>query len=177
MTVSRQGVGALTVLGSTLALNSGITANNNIDLHAKLTIDVATGIGVLSGIISQTGGPFSITKTGAGALILTGANSYTGATTVTAGDLTIGSGAIQGAILGAVTNNATLRFINANTAGLMSIANAAGATTFFHSTTTAGAANIANAGQLMVPVTATTRSSPAYIRRRRPTPRSAMCGA
>jgi autotransporter-associated beta strand protein len=41
-------------------------------------------------------------------LILTGANIYTGGTTISAGTLQIGSGSTTGSIGGNVTNNATL---------------------------------------------------------------------
>ena len=43
----------------------------------------------LSGAISESGGSCSLTKTGSGSLVLTGANGYTGATIFSAGSLTI----------------------------------------------------------------------------------------
>ena len=42
-----------------------------------------------SGVISDTGGPGSLTKTGTGTFTLTGANTYTGATTVSGGTLLV----------------------------------------------------------------------------------------
>lgn len=46
--------------------------------------------GTISGIISETGGARNLSKVGAGTIILTGVNTYTGTTTVTLGTLTIG---------------------------------------------------------------------------------------
>ncbi|MDQ0068717.1 outer membrane autotransporter protein [Variovorax boronicumulans] len=89
-------------------------------LGAKaLTLGASGGDNTLSGSISGTGG--SVVKVGAGTLVLTGANTYTGATTVAAGTLRVnntsgsgtGTGAVQvqsgatlagsGSIAGAVT--------------------------------------------------------------------------
>jgi len=62
----------------TLTLGGGITVNN-------ATFDVDNGDTLtISGAVSGTGG---VTKNGTGALILSGSNSYTGATTVNAGTL------------------------------------------------------------------------------------------
>lgn len=56
----------------------------------------------------QDAGGGSLTKLGPGALILTGANTYAGGTTVSAGTLQIGNGGYNGSIVGNVTDNATL---------------------------------------------------------------------
>ena len=45
----------------------------------------------ISGNISQTG-PSGLTLNGPGTLVLSGSNSYTGGTTITAGTLSIGNG-------------------------------------------------------------------------------------
>ena len=72
----------------------GITANNG-------TIDTAGNDAALTGTISGDG---SLTKTGAGTLVLTGANTYTGGTTIADGTLVGTTTSIQGAIV----NNAAL---------------------------------------------------------------------
>jgi len=97
--------------------------------HGTFTID--SGSFVLganlanntTGNWSQTGDPMgewlgnSLLKQGAGTLILTGTNTYTGGTTVSGGWLQIGDGGTTGSIrdvngvgTGAITNNANVRF-------------------------------------------------------------------
>ena len=59
------------------------------------------------GILDGAG---SVTKEGAGTLTLTGANTYGGPTTISAGTLQFGDGTTTGSITGDVVNNATLAF-------------------------------------------------------------------
>jgi len=87
-------VSAGTLLGNTTSLQGDI-ANN-----ATLTFDQATA-GSYGGVISGTG---SLTKTGADILTITGANTYSGGTTVSAGTLLGNTVSLQGDI----TNNAAL---------------------------------------------------------------------
>ena len=63
-------------------------------------------------IASQLTGASQLVKADLGELILTGANSYTGGTTISAGSLQIGDGVsgTSGSIVGNVTNNSLLRF-------------------------------------------------------------------
>ncbi|MEZ4801884.1 MAG: autotransporter-associated beta strand repeat-containing protein [Gelidibacter sp.] len=53
-------------------------------------------------------GAGSITKSGAGTLILTGTHNYTGGTTISTGTLQLGNGGTTGTIIGNITNNAVL---------------------------------------------------------------------
>ena len=56
------------------------------------------------------GGSGTLEKQGAGMLTLTGANSYSGGTTISGGTLQIGNNSTSGSISGDVTNNAALIF-------------------------------------------------------------------
>jgi autotransporter-associated beta strand protein len=90
----------------------------------------------------------SLTKTGAGTLILTGHNTYSGGTTISAGTLEIGSRGVTGAILGTVTvgSGATFDVVNADTSGITSISNSG--TTNFRNSSSAGSATITNGATL-----------------------------
>jgi autotransporter-associated beta strand protein len=79
----------------------------------------ALGIDTTNGDLTQWtdftttnfGSTLGLTKLGAGILTLTGANTYAGVTTISAGTLQIGSGGVSGSLgAGAVTDNGTLVF-------------------------------------------------------------------
>jgi len=81
------GVGGTGVLRSTL---TGGGISGPMFLTASATINNSQPL-VLSGAITEVGGTFALTKTGNGVLTLTGANLYTGDTTVNNGVLRIGN--------------------------------------------------------------------------------------
>lgn len=101
------GKGDVTVNG-TLDLNTfscsinGLSGAGIIDTAAggtpTLTVGANDNGGTFSGIIKNTAGTLAVTKSGTGTLILSGANTYSGATAVNAGTLlvknSIGSGAV-----------------------------------------------------------------------------------
>ena len=80
---------------------------------------VSPTIGVVSGgsatIGSIVAGTAGLTQTGPGTLILTGANTYTGGTTISAGTLQIGSGGTTGSVTGDIVDNAALVFNRSDT--------------------------------------------------------------
>ncbi len=86
-------VGALTGAGS---VNLG---------SARLTVGSLNSNMLFSGVIGGTG---SLEKVGTGRFILTGANTYSGGTTITGGALQIGNGGTTGSIVGPVVNNGML---------------------------------------------------------------------
>ncbi len=111
--LTKQGSGALLITGNNTytggtTVNTGILQGNSSSLqgnilnNAQLVFD-QTGNGTFIGSISGSG---NLIKQGAGTLIITGSNNYTGGTTVNTGILQGNSSSLQGNIL----NNAQLVF-------------------------------------------------------------------
>ncbi|WP_164738526.1 autotransporter domain-containing protein [Aquabacter cavernae] len=128
-TISR---GTLRLTGVQPLGTGGITLNTAGTLRASDTFAYGGGISLvrtgdapsaaievdpqevltLSGVIS---GAYGFSKTGTGTLILTGSNTYTGLTTISAGTLQLGDGGTTGSISGDVLNNANLIFNRSDT--------------------------------------------------------------
>jgi fibronectin-binding autotransporter adhesin len=71
-----------------------ISGNGSIVMNGgNLTAGDATATSTFSGVISEIGGSQQFIKQGTGNLILSGANTYTGTTTINAGTLTLQGGA------------------------------------------------------------------------------------
>ena len=107
-----------------------------------------------SGAMSGTGG---LTKIGAGTLVLTANNTYTGPTTISVGTLQLGNGGTSGSILGNVVNNGTLAINRSDTFTLGNVISGTGAlqqngpgTTILTATNTYSGATSVNAGTLIV---------------------------
>lgn len=89
------------IQGDAIALNTGgnaIRVGDGSDAGAAFTATIAaelTGAGTLE-------------KTDLGTLVLTGENTYSGGTTISAGTLQLGDGGTSGNLTGDVTNNGTL---------------------------------------------------------------------
>ena len=106
--------GAFTLGGSQLTIRgSGITNNstnlqtigNNIALNVGQTWNAASGDILVSGIVS--GSSVTLTKSGTGTVVLSGVNTYSGSTTISAGRLTVNNGSGSGTGTGAVTVGAS----------------------------------------------------------------------
>jgi fibronectin-binding autotransporter adhesin len=138
----------------------------------SLAVTVADGAAandlLISGIISQTEGTNGITKGGAGTLTLSNANSYQGATVISAGTLQVGNGGTTGSLhaSSAITNNAALIY---NRTDSFSVSNAmsgtgtltkqgAGTLTLTGANTHSGATNV-SAGTLAISTTASSIGS------------------
>ena len=104
--------------GGTLALGNGITLGAGAPLaldgtsSSPFLVNVASGSATISGVISNYAiNPGYFTKTGAGTLILSGTNPYSGGTTLAAGTIQIGDGnAVGSGGLNITGAGATLQF-------------------------------------------------------------------
>ena len=126
------GSGALAFGGGTLQYLAGFTSNRAVTLNAGGgSFDTNGNNATLGGTLSGVGG---LTKTGAGALTLSGSNSYSGATTINAGTLivngaiansavTVNSGAMLAGTgtVGATTINSGATFAPGNSPGTMTV--------------------------------------------------------
>ncbi len=91
---------------------TGIVLNNGAGV-AALTVGNDNTDSTFSGVLTDGGngvGVLQLIKSGSGSLILTGANTYTGGTTISSGTLQLGGGGATGSITGDVIDNGTLAF-------------------------------------------------------------------
>lgn len=155
---SAAGTGTITTTGSVIDYVSGVSIANAINVNSNTTqLQVTTGSATQAGIISETTGPRPIEKIGNGTLVLTGNNTYTGLTTITAGTLQIGNGGTTGSITGNVANNAALIFNRSNSmtvagviSGTGSLTQAGTGTTVLTGANTYTGATTVSAGTLSV---------------------------
>lgn len=102
--------------GGTLQVGSGGTngtlGSGNVVDNGVLIFNHSDSVS-FAGVISGTG---TLTQAGGGNLVLTGANTYTGGTTINSGaTLQLGTPTIGGSILGNVLNNGKLQFDRSDT--------------------------------------------------------------
>src|SRR3546814_511534 len=101
--------GGTTITAGTLQLGNGGTTggiSGDVANNATLAFNRSNGL-TFDGLISGIG---SVNKLGAGTVIFSADNSYTGITTIAAGVLQLGGGGTTGSIAGNVVNNAALAF-------------------------------------------------------------------
>ncbi len=147
---------SLTVNGGTVAASTGTSSfAGALALGAGgLTVNVAGAQLTLSGAIT---GSTALTKSGAGALVLSNAgNAHTGGTVVSAGTITVNSGATLGAGSGALTVNGGTLALNNAAQSVASFSGTGGTVTFgsghtftiAQATTTSFAGNLSGTGGL-----------------------------
>ena len=101
--------GGTTISEGTLQIGNGGTSGSvagNILNNASLIFNRSDTL-IYGNVISGSG---SVTQLGAGTLTLTGNNTYTGDTTISAGTLQLGNGSASGSIAGNILDNAALAF-------------------------------------------------------------------
>jgi autotransporter-associated beta strand protein len=106
--------GATTISAGTLQLGNGSTSGSivsNVVDNGTLSIDRSDTV-TLPSVISGSG---SLRQAGTGTTILTADNTYTGATTITAGTLQLGNGGVSGSVAGNVVDLGTLAFDRSDT--------------------------------------------------------------
>ncbi len=161
------GSATLTVSGGQFDLGTSNQSLSNVSLTGG-SISGTTGVltatgnaidaqsGTVSGIL---GGSVGLTKTTSGTVILSGANTYTGATTISTGTLQIGDGGTTGSIdsTSGVTNNANLAYNRSDAltvgyaiSGSGSLAQNGSGTTILTGANTYSGATQVNSGTLQI---------------------------
>ena len=126
----------------TVTLSTGITAHNitfntsgyivtgNTITLTGTAPGIATAGGVTSTMASRLAGSAGLRKSATGTLILTGANTYSGGTSIAAGTLQIGNGGTAGQLgTGNVANDGTLVVNRSNALTISNVISGAGAVT------------------------------------------------
>jgi autotransporter-associated beta strand protein len=137
---SAAGTGTIRTFGSVIDYANGVNSAAPIDINSNTTqVLVLVGSAIQSGVISETGGPRPLEKIGAGNLTLSGVNTYTGTTTITAGTLTLqGGSAIADASNLTIGASGQLTLLNSETIGGL---NGSGNVNLNGNTLTSGAFN------------------------------------
>lgn len=160
--------GGLSGDGLTRAAAIHITGSSNSLSFGNATSGLIGGIVVAGGSLTfiqpinvtvdnAISGAGQVTKSGAGTLTLTGTNSYSGGTTISAGTLQIGNGGTAGAIAGNVLNNGTLAFNRSDNISFAGAISGSGNLTKFGAgtltltgTSSYGGTTLVDAGSLIV---------------------------
>jgi autotransporter-associated beta strand protein len=106
--------------GSSLNMGTGAVSLGSTSATASRTVNVHSNTLTVGGVISNGTTTNSLTKTGSATMVLTGANDYTGDTTVSAGTLTLGdTGEFRMVIQDANASNRLLGTSNLNLNGIL----------------------------------------------------------
>ncbi|WP_338289940.1 polysaccharide lyase family 8 super-sandwich domain-containing protein [Luteolibacter sp. LG18] len=170
LTVTGMGGNGLYVKSSGGFLTLSGTISHTVSSIRSLGLGGA-GDGLVSGPILNGTGGFPLNKDGTGTWTLTGANSYSGVTTISAGTLQIGNGGTTGTLgVSSVTNHGTLVIHRSNAVTLSNaisgsgrfIQKGTGTTTFGGANSYAGETRV-EAGGLVVPTAMLADGAPVEI--------------
>ncbi len=137
LTASNTYSGGTTISAGALQIgNGGITGTitGAITNNAALIFNKSNSINY-GGVISGAGS-LTVTLSASGTLILTGDNTYTGGTTISAGKLQIGTGGVTGSIVGNVANNGGMNFARSDVITFAGVISGTGSVTKLGSTGT-----------------------------------------
>ena len=87
-----------------------INATGMLSGAATRTLTVSASTLTLGGALGEDAAGRNLTKAGAGTLVLSAANVYSGISTISAGTLQIGAGGTSGSVVGNITDNSALVF-------------------------------------------------------------------
>jgi hypothetical protein len=148
----------LTTLGTSALNNQSLTANGTVNVNGSiLKVGPLSGTGTVTttetgardldinmvavnanfnGSITDGSGTLSLLKSGSGNQTLNGANTYTGATTINAGGLTLGSnGSISGTSVVSINNDGALNYGRTGATSFDNVLNGSGTSGSFNITT------------------------------------------
>ena len=114
--------------GPLVFTNTGAYANDGNVVARTLTLTGSnTGDNTMGLLLANTGNANALVKEGAGKWVLTNNNTYTGATTISAGTLQLGNGGSSGSLGSAnVTNNAVLAMNRSDTLTMSQVISGSG---------------------------------------------------
>jgi autotransporter-associated beta strand protein len=115
VTLNGAGVGGAGALQSSGGSNTW-SGNLTMTAHSAIGVDGATNTLAATGTLASSGGDFNLTKVGNGTLVLSGANSYTGSTTVRDGTLSVNANAPIGGNGALGSSSTTVQLGDASTA-------------------------------------------------------------
>lgn len=157
---SAAGTGPITTFGSVISYLSGANNAAPVVIASNTTqFEVLTGSATQSGAVGEAGGSRPFEKIGAGELVLSGPNTFSGATTISQGTLTLQGGqALSDTSFAAIAGTGTLSVAASETIGGLAGSGAldlgAGATLTFggnnassvYSGASSGSGNLTKAG-------------------------------
>lgn len=145
-------LGAVRVAGMQFTVNGYRIEGDSVALGLGTNVirvgdGTAAGAGMDATIASAIIGNGRLDKGDLGTLTLTGANNYSGGTTISAGTLQLGDGGTTGSITGSVLNNGTLAFDRADAVNFGGVISGTGAVSQIGSgSTTLGGVNTYGGG-------------------------------